>query len=131
MKFTILIALIGVAAASQNPDVLALASLNKKALKDDMRATLNLIETLEQRNAPVMFTTIAARVSLLEKEIKVHPERKEEIRAELKTLLALTELIEKEDFDAGLAALGARKDHLMSLHKEFYERVNAADLAKD
>jgi hypothetical protein len=51
--------------------------------------------------------------------LKVHPDRKEEIRQELKTLLALTEAMEKEDFEAGLETLDARKDYLMNLHKQF------------
>jgi hypothetical protein len=50
--------------------------------------------------------------------MKAHPYRKEEIKQELKTLLALTEAIEKEDFQAGLAILGERKDHLMNLHQQ-------------
>ena len=43
----------------------------------------------------------------------------EENKEELKTLPALTEAIEKEDFEAGLETLDTRKDYLMNLHKQF------------
>ena len=64
-----------------------------------------------------MMTSIAARKIELQKELKDHPDRKEEIRKELKTLLALTEAMENEDFEAGLETLDARKDYLMNLPK--------------
>jgi predicted double-glycine peptidase len=99
--------------------MIALAKQNHFAVKEDMKALNYLLETIEMKNAPVMITTIAARKSELQKELKAHPDRKEEIRQELQTLLALTEAMEKEDFEAGLASLGARKEHLMNLHKEF------------
>ena len=60
-----------------------------------------------------------------------HSDRKEEISQELKTLIALTEAMEKEDFEAGLATLDARKNHLMSLHNQFQMDMNAADLAAE
>ena len=82
-----------------------------------MTARVDLIDTLEMKNDPVMITTIAARKNELQKELKAHPDRKPEIREELKTLLALNEAMEKEDFETGLTTLGARKDHLMNLHQ--------------
>ena len=116
MRFATLIALVSVAAAGKNQDIVALAQKNHFAVKNDMNALVDLIDTLEMKNAPVMITTIAARKSELQKELKAHPDRKAEIREELKTLLALTEAMEKEDFETGLTTLGARKDHLMNLH---------------
>ena len=118
MRFTTLIALFGVAAASENKDMQALAKQEQQAVKGDMVALITLLDTIEMKNAPVMLTTIAARKSELQKELKANPDRKEEIRSELQTLLTLVENMEKEDFDAGLTTLAGRKDHLMSLHKE-------------
>ena len=116
MRFVTLIALIGVAAADKNQDMVSFAQKNHFAVKSDMTALISLLDTIEMKNAPVMITTIAARKSELQKELKAHPDRKAEIREELKTLLALTEAMEKEDFETGLTTLGARKDHLMNLH---------------
>ena len=70
-----------------------------------MLALIDLLDTIEMKNAPVMLTSIAARKEELKKEMKAHPDRKHEIKLELQTLLELTKKIEKEDFEAGLATL--------------------------
>jgi len=56
MKFTTLIALIGVAAAASNPDVIALAKKNELSVKSDMKALISLLDTIEQKDAEVMKT---------------------------------------------------------------------------
>ena len=129
MKFTTLIALIGVAAAASNPDVIALAKKNELVVKSDMKALVTLLDTIEKKDAEVMKTKLAARKTELKKDMKAHPERKEEIRSELVILKSVASAMEKKDFEAGLAALSTRKDHLMELHKQYQAKMNEADTA--
>ena len=128
MKFTTLIALIGVAAAASNPDVIALAKKNELVVKADMKALVTLLDTIEKKDAEVMKTKLAARKTELKKDMKAHPERKEEIRSELVILKSVASAMEKKDFEAGLAALSTRKDHLMELHKQYQAKMNEADI---
>ena len=83
MKFTTLIALIGAVAASENKDMISLAKKHQEAVKEDMMSLITLLDTIEQKNSAVMLTTIAARKTELQEEMKAHPERKEEIKLEL------------------------------------------------
>ena len=54
MRFTTLIALFGVVAASENQDIQAIAKQQQQAVKGDMVALITLLDTIEMKNAPVM-----------------------------------------------------------------------------
>eukprot|EP00356_Strombidium_inclinatum_P015206 CAMPEP_0170481188 /NCGR_PEP_ID=MMETSP0208-20121228/1728_1 /TAXON_ID=197538 /ORGANISM="Strombidium inclinatum, Strain S3" /LENGTH=233 /DNA_ID=CAMNT_0010753849 /DNA_START=24 /DNA_END=725 /DNA_ORIENTATION=+ len=112
MKLSALVALLGLASAATHKQLMD----DKADLKLRLTALKDLAETVEGGNRDEITQFIDMRQNEIKAELATYPERKEEARYELRSLLNVMSATEDGNMAKAQTALKERKDALMAVN---------------